>query len=124
MFCHFLQAASVDGIEIQFIHGREGFSEVRRVQDGLFRSGNVILIDAGETEKQGRRNHREFDDDPLIFDAAVFSDRCAQCGCGARIGRLQADPVLTAILSLWDSGRYMKKALKAVSRLCLIWNSE
>ena len=63
-FSHFLQAASVDGIEIQFIHGREGFSEVRRVQDGLFRSGNVILIDAGETEKQGRRNHREFDDDP------------------------------------------------------------
>ena len=27
------------------------------------------------TEKQGWRNHREFDDDPLIFDAATSYDR-------------------------------------------------
>jgi hypothetical protein len=32
-FSHFFQAARIDGIEFQFIHGRERFPEVKRVQD-------------------------------------------------------------------------------------------
>ena len=61
----------MNGLQLQLIRSWEAFSQMKRVQKGLFRRGHVETLDARESEKQERSNSGEFNGDALIIDAAV-----------------------------------------------------